>query len=80
MQGLFDAGLDVGSVSIKLVVMNEQGEVLREEYRRHLGEPYRVALTLLEEAAREYPRERCRMLACTGLGEKPWRRSWAGPS
>ena len=32
MQGQFDVGLDLGSVSVKLVVMNEQGEVLREAY------------------------------------------------
>ncbi len=48
MQGTFDVGLDVGSVSVNLVVMNPQGEVVREEYRRHLGEPYRTALNLLE--------------------------------
>jgi predicted CoA-substrate-specific enzyme activase len=70
MQNSFDLGLDIGSVSVKLVVMNEAGEVLRDEYRRHFGEPYRVALALLEELAQEFPPERCRLLACTGLGGK----------
>jgi len=70
MQGLFDVGLDVGSVSVKLVVMNEQGEVLREEYRRHLGEPYRVALALLTELEPEFPLDRCRLAAFTGVGGK----------
>ena len=70
MQGLYDAGLDVGSVTVKLVIMNDQGEVLREEYRRHLGEPQRVALALLEEVGQEYLLDRCRMMAFTGLGGK----------
>ena len=79
MQGLFDVGLDVGSVSVKLVVMNEQGEVLREEYRRHLGEPQRVALALLEELEKEYPLNRCRLAAFTGLGGKTLAEILGGP-
>ncbi len=70
MQDRFDVGLDVGSVSVNLVVMNEQGEVLREEYRRHLGEPYRMSLALLEELAPEYPLDRCRLAAFSGMGGK----------
>ncbi|MEJ2091259.1 MAG: acyl-CoA dehydratase activase [Syntrophobacterales bacterium] len=70
MQAQFDVGLDIGSVSVKLVVMNEQGEVLREEYRRHLGEPYRVALVLLEELPPQFPLDRCRLAAFTGMGGK----------
>ncbi len=70
MQGLYDVGLDVGSVSVKLVVMDEQGEVLREEYRRHLGEPQQVVLALLQELEPQFPLERCRLAACTGMGGK----------
>ena len=53
MQGKFDVGLDVGSVSVNLVIMNPQGEVVKEEYRRHLGAPSRTALNLLESL--EFP-------------------------
>jgi activator of 2-hydroxyglutaryl-CoA dehydratase len=79
MQGLFDVGLDVGSVSVKLVVLNEAGEVLREEYRRHLGEPRRVTLALLEELSRDFPLERCRLAAFTGLGGKVLAEILGGP-
>ncbi|MGQ9687965.1 MAG: acyl-CoA dehydratase activase [Desulfobaccales bacterium] len=79
MQGRFDVGLDVGSVSVKLVVMNEAGEMLRDEYRRHLGEPYRVTLTLLEEMSRDFPLERCRLAAFTGLGGKVLAEVLGGP-
>jgi len=70
MSDRFDVGLDVGSVSINLVVMSPEGEVLHEEYRRHQGEPYRIALILLENLQREFPLERCRLAAFTGLGGK----------
>ncbi len=68
MQGKFDVGLDVGSVSVNLVIMNPAGEVVKEEYRRHLGAPSRTALNLLESL--EFPLEQCRLVACTGMGGK----------
>jgi activator of 2-hydroxyglutaryl-CoA dehydratase len=43
----FDLGMDAGSVSVNLVVMTPAGEVLRVEYRRHLGQPQSIALDLL---------------------------------
>jgi predicted CoA-substrate-specific enzyme activase len=70
MHGKFDLGLDVGSVSVNLVVVDSQGEVIKEEYRRHLGEPYRTALTLLESLGPDFPPEQFRLAACTGLGGK----------
>ena len=68
MQGKFDVGLDVGSVSVNLVIMNPAGEVVKEVYRRHLGAPSRTALNLLESL--EFPLTRCRLVACTGMGGK----------
>ncbi len=70
MQGKFDLGLDVGSVSVNLVIINPAGKIVKEEYRRHLGEPGRTALTLLESLGPEFPLENCRLVACTGLGAK----------
>ncbi len=70
MQGKYDLGLDVGSVSVNLVIMTPEGEVLKEEYHRHLGEPCRTALRLLKALEPEFPRERCRLAAFTGLGGK----------
>ncbi|MDD2901645.1 MAG: acyl-CoA dehydratase activase [Syntrophales bacterium] len=70
MQGLFDVGMDVGSVSVNLAVLSPEGEVLREENRRHQGEPYRVALSLLESLEPEFPLDKCRLAAFTGIGGK----------
>ncbi len=79
MQGKFDLGLDVGSVSVNLVVMNPQGEVVHEVYRRHLGETYGTALNLLENLGPEFPLEQCRLAACTGMGGKSLAEILGGP-
>ncbi len=70
MHGPFDLGMDIGSVSVNLVIMNPQGEVVKEVYHRHLGEPYRTALDLLKSLEPEFPRDKCRLAAFTGLAGK----------
>ena len=51
----FIAGIDGGSVSIKLAVVNSNGEVVATEYRRHRGHSMSVALELLRELSDKYP-------------------------
>ena len=64
----FDLGLDVGSVSVNLVVMTPAGKVVEEQYRRHLGQPQRIALQLLSSLEPDYPLHNCRLAAFTGIG------------
>jgi len=61
-------GLDVGSVSVKLVAVTLRGEVLREWYVRHHGRPMQVVLDVLGEAEGEFGRERLGSIAATGAG------------
>ena len=49
------AGIDAGSVSAKIAILNEQGEILFTAYRRHLGKPLDVSVELLGDALAEYP-------------------------
>jgi predicted CoA-substrate-specific enzyme activase len=42
-------GLDAGSVSVKLVLLDEKGNCLHSFYKRHRGRPLNVALELLRE-------------------------------
>ena len=42
-------GLDAGSVSVKLVVLNEQGGKLYSRYERHRGHPISIALKFIRE-------------------------------
>jgi predicted CoA-substrate-specific enzyme activase len=41
-------GLDAGSVSVKAVVLDEAGSVLKRHYRKHRGHPVQVALEILK--------------------------------
>ncbi len=43
-------GLDAGSVSVKLVVLDAFGRILLREYRKHKGRPLPVALEMLKAA------------------------------
>ncbi len=45
-------GLDAGSVSVKIVVLDKGGKRLQHNYRRHKGQPLAVALELLKEVTR----------------------------
>jgi predicted CoA-substrate-specific enzyme activase len=40
-------GIDAGSVSVKLVVLEESGDVLHKEYRPHRGHPIETAIEML---------------------------------
>ena len=61
-------GLDVGSVSSDLVVMDESAAVMSWRYERTYGRPLQVALAQLEEAARRW--EDVKGLCVTGSGAK----------
>ncbi len=46
-------GLDAGSVSVKLIVLDEGGRRLRSFYQRHKGQPLITALELLKTVIKE---------------------------
>jgi predicted CoA-substrate-specific enzyme activase len=61
-------GLDVGSVSIKLVAVTATGEVLREWYVRHHARPAQTVLQVFASAEEAFGRERLGTIAATGAG------------
>ena len=63
---MYIIGLDAGSVSVKGVVLDERGEVLGRQYRKHRGHPLPVALEILKALAGYGD---C-LLAITGSGGK----------
>jgi len=63
-------GLDVGSVSVNLVVINTSGEILHEEYLRHNGRPVERAATALARAIEAYQVRGIARVAVTGSGGK----------
>ncbi len=62
---MFRIGVDIGSVSINLVVMDEKGTIVRDQYIRHKGKPFHIAGELLRECAGAYDIE---FIATTGTG------------
>ncbi len=63
-------GMDVGSVSTNTVLLNEKGEILKDDYRRTKGQPLETALAVLNEFFSEIPEGQLASLALTGAAGK----------
>ena len=50
MNKRYRAGIDIGSTTVKLVVLNEQKEIIYGEYRRHMAHTQETLAQLLREA------------------------------
>lgn len=48
-------GIDVGSTTVKLAVLNDANEILWAVYRRHHADVRATVLEVLKEAAAQYP-------------------------
>ena len=48
-------GLDIGSTTAKLAVLNSQGEMLSQAYQRHHSHVRNCVAVLLKDVAREFP-------------------------
>ena len=51
-------GLDIGSTTLKCVVLNERGELLYKNYRRHFSRIAESAAAMLGEIATAFPEEK----------------------
>ncbi|MEW6187108.1 MAG: acyl-CoA dehydratase activase, partial [Thermodesulfobacteriota bacterium] len=67
---LLHLGMDIGSVSVNTVIMDKDGNILKEDYRRTKGQPLETALEVFQEFFREFPVDRIRSLALTGTAGK----------
>ena len=63
----YRAGIDIGSTTVKLVVLNEHGEILFGEYRRHMAHTQQTLAELLR-AAREQLGDCVLQVRITGSG------------
>ncbi len=61
-------GIDVGSVSVNLAVMDAQDNIIEEQYIRHHAHPMQRAAQALQQAVDSHGRERIAGLAATGNG------------
>ena len=65
-----ELGIDVGSVSAKVVVVDVEGIILEDIYRRIHGRPLETTLALLDELVAKYGRDRFAHVSFTGSGGK----------
>ncbi len=63
-------GIDIGSVSADTVILDEKREILEKHYVRTKGEPFRTALSILEEIVSRYGKDSIGLVATTGTGGK----------
>lgn len=61
-------GLDVGSTTIKIVVLDEQDQVQFSAYRRHLSNIREMMTTLLNEVHQQMGKNICTHISVTGSG------------
>ena len=63
-------GIDIGSVTAKVVVIDEAGNIIKSQYARTKGQPVETILALLEEVLAQYSPDRFKLAAATGTGGK----------
>ena len=64
---MYFIGLDAGSVAVKIVVLDKEGNKVEGHYVRHYGHPVRVSLKLLKEIQGRFPES---SLSVTGSAGK----------
>ena len=66
-ENLLHVGLDVGSTTVKIVIMNDNLETIYTNYRRHFSDTKNTVCDVLEELSNNYP-DFTFTLALTGSG------------
>lgn len=66
----FFVGLDIGSISVNLVVITSNGSIVEDHYLRHKGQPLNTACESLKELLVRIPSESIQGIAVTGSGGK----------
>ncbi len=67
MENILHIGLDVGSTTVKVVVMNEAKEIIYKNYQRHFSDTKNTICSMLENLNNMYPNSKF-TLALTGSG------------
>ncbi len=64
---VLNIGIDVGSTTVKMVVMNNKKEIIYSEYRRHFSDTKKTIKDLFNEVLEKYPNKKY-TLVTTGSG------------
>ncbi|MHA1673988.1 MAG: acyl-CoA dehydratase activase [Promethearchaeota archaeon] len=63
-------GIDLGSISAKIVFLDENEQILEHHYLRHKGHPGEIILNVLEDMFTRYPLKKVFSVGITGSGGK----------
>jgi predicted CoA-substrate-specific enzyme activase len=63
-------GLDLGSISINTILMNEERQIIENRYTYCEGRPFNVLKSILDEIIEKYGAENIDIIALTGSGGK----------
>ena len=64
---ILHVGLDVGSTTVKIIVMNEEKEVIYSNYQRHFSDTKNTVCSVLDKLIESYP-DNLFTIALTGSG------------
>ena len=64
---ILHVGLDVGSTTVKIIVMNNVKEVIYKDYQRHFSDTKNTVCTVLENLINNFPNNKF-TIALTGSG------------
>ena len=67
MDNILHVGLDVGSTTVKIVVLNEEKEIIYSNYTRHFSDTKKTLFEILNKLLKDYPNNDF-TLALTGSG------------
>ncbi len=67
---MISIGIDVGSVSTDVAVLDHQGHILEDHYIRNYGKPIQASLNILEGLVQKYGPDSIERVTLTGTGGK----------
>ena len=63
-------GIDLGSITAKIIFLDQNEQILEHHYLRHKGHPGEIILSVLEDMFTRYPVEKVFSVGITGSGGK----------
>ena len=61
-------GIDIGSVTAKVVILDDADNIIESKYVRTKGQPVETVLAILKDLLAKYPPAQFKVAAATGTG------------
>lgn len=66
----YEVGIDIGSISVNTVLIDQSGKIREEFYDYCYGKPFHILLSRLESLFATYPEKDIKFMVFTGIGGK----------